>query len=202
MAINIENLKSHVGNTADTYKYTFDWCCIWATTYGNSPEKFTSCTAFWNTFVNYRTKTAEIGSYILYDWNLSGDCDHIGIIIDIDDTYYTVIEGNTGNIDFRFSKVNIYKRRKDANFVKGFITFDTVTTDSYIGIHDFGENVRRLQELLEKCGYNVGYCGIDGDFGKDTENAVKTFQRENHIEIDGIVGHETAHKLIETYLHI
>ena len=46
-----------------------------------------------------------------------------------------------------------------------------------------GTDVKSLQELLA--------IKIDGDFGPLTENAVKTFQEGNGLEVDGIVGEKT-----------
>ena len=52
-----------------------------------------------------------------------------------------------------------------------------------------GEDVKELQSKLESLGYDVG--PIDGIFGPLTENAVKQFQKDNGLVIDGIVGQET-----------
>lgn len=48
-----------------------------------------------------------------------------------------------------------------------------------------GEDVVRLQILLQKLGFMLA---IDGDFGPGTEVAVAWFQRQQRIEVDGIVG--------------
>jgi len=54
-----------------------------------------------------------------------------------------------------------------------------------------GEYVRIAQtELFEK-GYDLGKCGIDGDFGKATEKAVKAFQKDNGLTADGVIGDAT-----------
>ena len=56
---------------------------------------------------------------------------------------------------------------------------------------DKGEGVKRLQRALISAGYNVGSSGADGDFGKGTEYAVKSFQKDNRLDVDGIVGPNT-----------
>ncbi len=54
-----------------------------------------------------------------------------------------------------------------------------------------GEDVRMLQEKLLKLGYSCGKWGADGDFGNDTENAMKAFQTAAGLTADGVVGKAT-----------
>ena len=58
-----------------------------------------------------------------------------------------------------------------------------------------GNAVRELQTMLNKLGYDLGPCGIDGDFGKATEAAVKSFQSDHRLEVDGVVGSATYGEL-------
>jgi peptidoglycan hydrolase-like protein with peptidoglycan-binding domain len=51
-----------------------------------------------------------------------------------------------------------------------------------------GPAVRDLQEQLNARGANLT---VDGDFGRDTRNAVRAFQRENGLLSDGVVGNDT-----------
>ena len=62
--------------------------------------------------------------------------------------------------------------------------------------HSKGRHVRTLQGLLHARGFRKIVGGIDGDFGKKTDNAVREFQRRSIIEIDGVVGEKTWHRLI------
>ena len=52
-----------------------------------------------------------------------------------------------------------------------------------------GPEVFKLQKLLTAKGYGVGT--IDGIFGIKTLEAVKAFQAENNLSVDGIVGTKT-----------
>lgn len=52
-----------------------------------------------------------------------------------------------------------------------------------------GNDVKELQTKLQSLGYEVG--PIDGIFGPLTEKAVKQFQKDNRIKVDGIVGPQT-----------
>lgn len=52
-----------------------------------------------------------------------------------------------------------------------------------------GEGVRALQEKLNALGYNCG--APDGIFGSGTVSAVKAFQRDHGLSVDGIAGSRT-----------
>ena len=52
-----------------------------------------------------------------------------------------------------------------------------------------GDAVRQLQQALKDLGFDVG--AVDGQFGANTEQAVKAFQTANGIAADGIVGEIT-----------
>ena len=56
-----------------------------------------------------------------------------------------------------------------------------------------GKEVEKIQRKLKKLGYYLGK--IDGDFGGGTESAVKRFQRDNGLKVDGIVGEVTWNAL-------
>ena len=58
-----------------------------------------------------------------------------------------------------------------------------------------GDDVRKVQQKLQSLGYDCGWSGEDGIFGNDTEKAVKSFQRNNGLASDGIVGELTWNKL-------
>ena len=62
-----------------------------------------------------------------------------------------------------------------------------------------GTGTQWVQWMLVECGYNVGKCGIDGDFGKATHAAVLQFQADHALEVDGIVGPLTRSALKTEY---
>src|SRR5688572_349391 len=51
-----------------------------------------------------------------------------------------------------------------------------------------GENVERIQRALQDLGYDLE---VDGDFGNQTYQAVRRFQEDNGLEVDGKVGENT-----------
>ena len=55
-----------------------------------------------------------------------------------------------------------------------------------------GETVRNLQKALNKLGYKL-YA--DGDYGNATEDAVRNFQKQNNLTVDGIAGIKTQELL-------
>lgn len=59
-----------------------------------------------------------------------------------------------------------------------------------------GQFVKWLQKRLIDKGYSVGTYGIDGSFGNDTNRAVKQFQKDNGLVVDGIVGLNTTLRLL------
>lgn len=56
---------------------------------------------------------------------------------------------------------------------------------------DKGPYVKEAQEDLMKLGYSLPKYGADGDFGRETENAVKTLQKDYGLAVDGIIGQKT-----------
>lgn len=63
-----------------------------------------------------------------------------------------------------------------------------------------GDAVKEWQELLIKRGYSCGSAGADGDFGSGTDGAVRKFQKDHGLVVDGVIGEKTqaALKLEET----
>jgi peptidoglycan hydrolase-like protein with peptidoglycan-binding domain len=55
-----------------------------------------------------------------------------------------------------------------------------------------GAFVERLQGDLSRLGYDIA---TDGVFSESTENAVKKFQQDHDLTVDGVVGPETGKHL-------
>ena len=54
-----------------------------------------------------------------------------------------------------------------------------------------GDDVRRLQQRLMELGYALHKYGADGEYGSETATAVKAFQRDRGLQVDGIAGEAT-----------
>lgn len=51
-----------------------------------------------------------------------------------------------------------------------------------------GNDVKLLQEALIRLDYDCGRWGADGDFGDATEIALREFQKDNGLTVDGVFG--------------
>lgn len=58
-----------------------------------------------------------------------------------------------------------------------------------------GEDVKELQIDLLRLGYDLGKWGADGDFGDATEIAVRAFQKDHNLEVDGKFGAKSLAEL-------
>ncbi|MFI7406278.1 peptidoglycan-binding protein [Streptomyces sp. NPDC049541] len=63
------------------------------------------------------------------------------------------------------------------------------THNATVGYGDSGPAVAEVQCLLRRAGISPG--GIDGMFGPLTQGAVKAFQRQARLDVDGVVGPHT-----------
>ena len=54
-----------------------------------------------------------------------------------------------------------------------------------------GQDVKLMQEMLLKLGYDLGSWGVDGDFGDCTDLALRAFQKDARLDIDGECGPAT-----------
>ncbi|WP_186578034.1 peptidoglycan-binding protein [Aquibacillus kalidii] len=69
------------------------------------------------------------------------------------------------------------------------------SSKDYVEKGDSGTEVKVLQNRLIELGYKLPKYGADGDFGSETLAAVKQFQKDQGITVDGIVGSVTQKHL-------
>jgi len=58
-----------------------------------------------------------------------------------------------------------------------------------------GQDVKLMQEMLLKLGYDLGSWGCDGDFGDCTDLALRAFQKDSGLETNGKAEKETLQAL-------
>lgn len=178
--------------------------CIWGARYYRNAGRF--------------FKTPEIGDQIFF--GKEGDEGHTGIVVAVDSERVHTIEGNTSSSSGVISnggevcrKSYVLNSPDIAGYGRPLYGKDTTAEtkkesatngDSSVCIElsvlkngAEGEQVKTLQRLLTALGYRLPLYGIDGNFGDETESAVRTFQKIEKIDIDGSVGKQTWTKLLK-----
>lgn len=59
-----------------------------------------------------------------------------------------------------------------------------------------GSYVERLQQCLSAFGYELE---MNGTFDENTETALKQFQQQHNLNVDGVVGRQTGQQLDMAY---
>ena len=84
---------------------------------------------------------------------------------------------------------NWIKRLQEECNKQGFSSYPTLKKGAR------GNITKLVQEKLVSLGYNTN--GVDGIFGSGTEKAIMSFQKNNELVVDGIVGKNTWEKLLK-----
>lgn len=163
------------------------------------------------------------GDIVMYDWqdNGFGDNvsapDHVGIVVsvDINAKTFIVIEGNYSNsVKCRTLKFNdkyirgyilpkyddsteIESPKKQATTTKKKVNDTVNITLKVLKKNSKGKQVKTMQNLLWDYGYSIGKAGVDGIFGVVTETALKKYQEDKKLTVDGICGEKTWNSLLK-----
>lgn len=150
----------------------------------------------------WHTNSPQPGDQIFFTYS-PGEYSHTGLVEQVNGDTVTTIEGNTSdsvgrrNYNIGSPQIAGYGRPNwdlatGIDFPDDHITSDTPTTDyPLLKKGAKGEWVKKLQEMLIEAGYDVGPDGPDGDFGNNTYYAVRRFQIEHNLEVDGEAGDNT-----------
>lgn len=191
----------------------FVWWCFRQAGASELIKKTASCTACWNAMKSQAVSVSALkpGDIVFFDWDHSGDCDHVGIVEAVGSSRITTIEGNTssGNSGSQSNGDGVYRRYRTRSQIArairpkytGGSSGSSGTADKEVSVTVLeikqgskGNTVRSAQTLLR---YRFGYqIAVDGDFGTATAQAVRSFQRDRGLGVDGIVGAKTWAKLI------
>jgi len=106
----------------------------------------------------------------------------------------------------KFKQESENKRKIELELMKSPTLDDVKSGKKVIKKGQKGDSVKDIQKML----YSIGYDYLvnkfetlskwnDGDFGESTKLAITTFQEDNNLNPDGIIGKETLNKLIEKY---
>ena len=195
---------------------SYPWCAIYVSAVywkaiGESRFAEMACDAMIQKFQNlglYSTSgQGDVGDVLFYDWDRNGTSDHVGIILEVADNGYTVIEGNKSDAVGCRGIAYSYPYIKGIGFATRLDgKVDSATQSTGIGqqmaekvvanrwwptlkLYSKGEWVVVLQALLNA--KNNAGLEVDGDFGPLSYVAVNKFQTANSLERDGIVGPKT-----------
>jgi len=115
------------------------------------------------------------GAQATWVYNITGECDIVG--------RYWRKHGKMPNVSY----LPYDKTGRENDYSLSF---------RYLRKGSKGEDVRAVQELLIIRNYDCGIAGADGIFGSMTERAVRAYQGDCEITVDGIVGKETMRRLV------
>lgn len=150
----------------------------------------------------WHTNSPQPGDQIFFTYS-SGEYSHTGLVEQVNGDTVTTIEGNTsdsvGRRNYNIGNPVIAGYgRPNWDLATGIVIPDEPVTPDTPTINypllkkgARGEWVKKLQEMLIEAGYDVGPDGPDGDFGTNTYYAVRRFQIEHNLEVDGECGDNT-----------
>ena len=144
-------------------------------------------------------KTPKPGDQIFFGTESS--VAHTGIVYKVDSYNVYTIEGNTSSAAGVVANGGgVFKKSYAKNYGRivgyGRPRYDGADDDTVqeevgttLKLGSYGESVKLLQENLKKLGYYKS--SVDSDFGSLTQSAVKQFQKDKKLTVDGIVGPQT-----------
>ena len=212
--IEIVNVYNEIPGARGPALVSYPWCAIYVSAVywkavGESRFAEMACDAMIAKFQNLGLYSVsgkpDVGDVIFYDWDRNGTSDHVGIVTEVADGAYIVIEGNKSDaVGYR----TIYPNYP---YIKGFgfasrldekkptesapsSTVGQQMADKIIAsrrwptlkLYSKGEWVTVLQAMLNA--ENKAGLDVDGEFGVFTYSAVNKFQNAHGLERDGIVG--------------
>lgn len=156
-------------------------------------------------------KNPKVGDQIFFKYgNDDSTADHTGIVVRVTDSLIETIEGNTDN------QVKRKAYSRDSKVIVGYghprydadpkketkkVAKECTIVMPVLRKGSAGAAVKTLQRLLRQLQY-VNKDGktlliVDGNFGSNTEAAVKRYQQKHFNGVDGIVGKKTWTKLLK-----
>lgn len=146
----------------------------------------------------------KAGDVVYFYSSSKGRIGHVGIVEKVSTSKVYTIEGNTSGASALVTNGGGVKRKAyslTSTYIDGYGRPDYAAVESGADAVDItepgdrlltpgcvGEDVRQVQQNLVKLGYDVGRSGYDGEYGPDTEAAVKAYQEAHGLDPDGEYG--------------
>lgn len=167
-------------------------------------------------FVNKKRwyTTPEVGDVVYFYYTNMGRVAHVGIVVSVNKSNktFTTVEGNTSSTEYARNGGCVathsysYANVGGSNRVNGFgrpvfsgSSSSTSTSSSTLEKGSTGSAVKEMQKMLIACGYTCGTAGADGDFGDGTLAALKAFQKDASLTVDGLYGSASKTALTKEY---
>ena len=147
------------------------------------------------------------GDYIYYDWEDSGKGDnkgwpnHVGIVIEVTaDNRIVVAEGNYDNM-VKCREISVNSKYIRGYGVPKYEVEDLDRGTIYMELKVLARGSKKpevgtVQRILHTLGYDLGDNPFDNSFGPLTEAAVRKYQEDNGLAVDGVVGKATWTSLL------
>ena len=223
--VEIVNVYNEIPGARGPALVSYPWCAIFVSAVfwkAIRESRFAemACDAMIQKFQNLGLYSVsgqgDVGDVLFYDWDGNGTSDHVGIILEVSDNGYTVIEGNKSDAvgcrriaySYPYIKgIGFATRLDEPSEEKPTESAPSSTVgqqmSSTVGqqmadhiianrrwptlkLYSKGEWVTVLQAMLNA--ENKAGLEVDGEFGVFTYSAVNKFQTAHGLERDGIVG--------------
>ncbi len=216
--------KAQIGRTGSSFGYTESWCadfvsdCAELAGQSSAVPRHGHVDYLTSNLLNaggtkYTTQaSAKAGDIVFYDFNANNSPDHVEIVSYVSGGKIYSVGGNTSYVN-SVSTSKVSNERYCGSFLYFIRPNYTVSTptpapviDPDIGYPEptrilsvqspymTGDDVRWVQKALSMLGYSIS---IDGYYGNDTKSVVASFQSNNGLTADGIVGTQTRGKIKE-----
>ena len=196
-----------------------DWCFV--TAFGLEAAKkliytFTNYTptgsnAFKkrNRYIKRGKGKPKRGDVIYFYSSAKGRIGHVGIVYKVSSSTVYTIEGNTSGASSLVTNGGGVRKKSyslSSTYIDGYgsVDYDAISGTDYgepistlklgdrvLKNYIEGPDVKELQEALISLGYDCGSYGADGEFGDCTEMALRAFQADHNVEVNGEFGPAT-----------
>lgn len=169
-----------------------------------------------NRYIKRGSGKPKRGDVIYFFNSTKGRIGHVGIVYRVTSSKVYTIEGNTSGASTLVTNGGGVKKKSyslTSTYIDGYgsVDYSVITGDIgeapatlKLGDRELknyteGPDVKELQETLISMGYDCGSFGADGEYGDCTEMAVRAFQKDTGVKVNGKYDADT-HKALMAVL--